>query len=180
MAASRWIKILGVVTCLAFAAASPLGAQEAADNALGGAKHLGINGWDLLVSSTTREPGIGLICSLSTTSMADPSTGAAGGRVTLRFEGLPGNFRLSSTITGEVDKGRPVEIWVDRHLIADQAFENKMIEFPEAVGQSVMTLFRAGRSGAIKFHRGGQEHTIPVSLTGFTRAIHTARQECQS
>lgn len=180
MAARRWIKTLSVATYLAIATAPPLGAQEAADSAPNGARHLGINGWDLLVSEGSQENDLAAVCSLSTTSLAVPSSGAPGGRITLRFDGAPDSFRLTSTITGGVDNGRPVEIWVDRHLIADQAFEDGTVKFPKAASQSVITLFKAGRMGVVKFSRGGQDHLVPVSLTGFTRAIHTARQECQS
>lgn len=180
MAASRWIKTLGVATYLVIATALPLGAQEATDSALNGVRHLGINGWDLLISGGSQGNDQAANCSLSTTSLAQPAVGAPGGRITLRFQGAPGHFRLTSTITGGVDTNRPIELWVDRHLIADQDVQSEIIQFTEASGQSVMTLFKAGRLGAVKFHRGGQELTVPISLTGFTRAIHTARQECQS
>jgi hypothetical protein len=180
MAAIRMIRTLGVATCLAIATCPPLGAHEAADSASDGVRYLGIDGWDLQVSGGSQESDLVAVCSLSTTVLAHPNDGASGGRVTVQFRGAPGHFRLTSTISGGVDTGRPVGIWVDHHLIADQDARSETIQFTEVAAQSVMTLFKAGQLGAVRFHRSGQELTVPISLTGFTRAVHTARQECQS
>ena len=178
MATIQLTKILGLATFLMVTSPAPLYAQQSAGQMEGNSNYIAINGWDLRILNVN-SGGIGApSCFLSTTVLAQPDEGARGGRVTIQVGDFSNDLAVTATITGGVETDQPIELWVDKHLIADQRSNTGSVSFKNKPAQSLVTLFKAGRLGSVRFRRKGQSIDVPISLKGFTRAIHTVRQEC--
>ena len=137
-----------------------------------------VNGWDLRITRPDTQSNAATVCTLSSTMLGDPSAGARGGRATARFENKKNGMLATIVITGGVDPWMPIEIWVDGHLIADKNSATGAISFSPKTSANVATLFKAGRGGAIRFHRNGHIREVLLSLNGFTKAVRAFRSQC--
>lgn len=157
---------------------SSAAAQQSPSNEDVPKSHISVNGWDLRVSEshapTTTDTG----CTLSATMLSDPPLGLQGGRMTVGFAYSGNGIMVTVTVSGGADKQFPIEIWVDNHRIADQNSTTGTISFSPKISASVVTLFKAGRYGFIRFRRNGKIHDVPLSLNGFTKAARAFRTEC--
>jgi hypothetical protein len=108
-----------------------------------------------------------------------PRSGAIGGRVTIEFEAVKGRFAALATVTGGVDPGRPIEILVDGHVIADQVPVAGSVKFRPKASKHLTTLFRAGRRSWVRFNRDGKTLAVAISLDGFTEASRATANRCR-
>ncbi len=180
MAVMWRIRLASVAACLALSLPNDLGALENTGILPQNLKYLSINGWDLVYFGNNPNDTTTGYCALSITVLAQPKIGASGGRVTIRFGNSAGSPLVTATITGGVDPGRPIEMWVDNHLIADRRSDNGKVSFKNDAARNLKTLYKAGRFGHLRFQRENLIVEVPISLNGFTGAVHTAQKKCRS
>lgn len=178
MDTSRTKTLLILALCSLVFYPGPLGAQPTPDGKDQGDRYISVNGWDLRQTMSEVPESAESVCSLSSTMLGQPDAGAHGGRITVHFEKTKSGMITSTIVTGGVDEGRPIEIWVDDHLIADRTSETGTISFSAKTSASIATLFKAGRSGAVRFHRNGRIYSVPISLDGFTKAARSFHTLC--
>ncbi len=170
MDTSRKKTLLLLMLCSLAFYPGTLGVQPAPDGKDKSSRYISVNGWDLRQTKSGVPESADSVCTLSSTMLGQPDAGAHGGRITVRFEKTKNGIITSTIVTGGVDQGRPTEIWVDDHLIADQKSMTGTISFSAKTSSSIAMLFKAGRSGAVRFHRNGRTYSVPISLDGFTKA----------
>lgn len=178
MDTSRKKTLLVLALCSLAFFPSTLDAQPTPEGKDESGRYISVNGWDLRQTKSDVPESADSVCTLSLTMLAQPDAGAHGGRVTVRFEKTKSGLITSTVVTGGVDEGRPTEIWVDSHLIADQKSKIGTISFSAKTSASIAMLFKAGRSGAVRFHRNSRVYSVPISLDGFTKAARSFQTLC--
>jgi len=178
MAVNRLTKVMVLAINVVIAVPILSGAQETTGGPPPFLNRIGVNGWDLKVSANRDDTDVNKICTLSTTILANPEAGSSGGRVTVQLDYVSYQPIVKAEITGGIDAGQPIEMWVDRHLIADQRSNTGTASFKGKSARNLVTLYKAGFSGSVRFSRNGKPFDVPLSLSGFTRAVHTIRQKC--
>jgi len=177
---SRWPTALGLILvlgCATFGASNAETRPAERQLTLG---YAAVNGWDLRVSETPAETSDQTViqCALSTTMLAEPSAGASGGRTTIKFDVSQKKVIAEATVTGNGSIGRPLEVLVDGHVIVDKVPRAATIRFSPEASRNLFVLFKAGRSGLIRFNRNGEFLSVPISLSGFSRASALLRKRC--